>query len=434
MTEKAPIIGFVASVAVLATGYGVVAARNDWFPDPQITLALDTIGDLRANWRNDVGLEPTRHLVAARNPGEAGRFVMARPEEVNPGYTLIAGLSKDQTSAPFAVTMYDAKGQEVHRWPIDYADADPDGPKALNTMLHGMEVMPDGSLLAVFDGGNVLARFDACGQVIWATPGGFHHTLSPDTPDGFLGWRDEEIVHIDAESGAVTKLLDISHDMRNAGEGQEGILGIRSFVQADDRPLVYESDPFHANDVEVLTPELATAFPQFEVGDLLVSMRELNLVGVVDRESGAFKWWQNGPWLKQHDPDFEPDGTITVYDNHSGSGRSRILRVDPATRVTSVVFAGNDEVPFYNWQRGKHQTLENGNVLITEAQHGRVFEINPAGQLVWERDLGWDARQNLIVTEARHLAPDFFDGGVPQCSPTASRAAPVAPVPGATRG
>ena len=34
---------------------------------------------------------------------------------------------------------------------------------------------------------------------------------------------------------------------------------------------------------------------------------------------------------------------------------------------------------------GKHQYLPNGNMLITEAVPGRVFEINASGKVVWSR-------------------------------------------------
>ena len=156
----------------------------------------------------------------------------------------------------------------------------------------------------------------------------------------------------------------------------------------------------------------------------MISLRELNLVAVADRETGAFKWYRHGPWLKQHDPDFQPDGTITVYDNNTGSGTSRILRIDSKTNATEVVFAGTEAVPFYSWQRGKHQVLPSGNVLITESQHGRVFEVTPSGDLVWERDLGWDANRNLIVTEARHVPEGFFEGGAPSCGATAALGPP----------
>jgi hypothetical protein len=154
----------------------------------------------------------------------------------------------------------------------------------------------------------------------------------------------------------------------------------------------------------------------FEAGDLLFSLRELNLVAVVDPQTGILRWSQHGPWLKQHDPDFHADGTITVFDNATGTGRSLIRRIDPQTGEMSTEFAGNEAQPFYTWRRGKHQYLPNGNLLLTNAEHGRVLEVGPEGRMVWTRDMVWDAASNLIITEARHIPEGFFEQGVPTCN------------------
>jgi hypothetical protein len=422
MRERIPFLAFCASVFVLSTIYGTAAARRDWFPNPQITLALDTITDLRANWKNDLALEPTRHLVAARTLGRSEDWVdfkMHHPERAAPGYTLIAGLSTEQSRSTFDVVLYDADGSILHKWPVDYSILDPDGPQPLHVMLHGMEVFEDGSLAVTFDAGKVIARVDACGQPMWTTPGEFHHSVSADGRGGIWAWRNEVIVQLDPETGEVAREISLKDEIMQAGEGQQGILSIRSYIDADGAALRYDADAFHANDVEPLRPDMADAFPQFEAGDLLISLRELNLLAVVDPHDGRLLWWQHGPWLKQHDPDFQPDGTITVYDNASGLGASRILRIDPMSRKTETLFAGSEAQPFYSWQRGKHQMLANGNVLVTESERGRVFEVAPDGTLVWERERVWDPDRNVVVTEARHLDSDFFRDGTPSCIATA---------------
>jgi hypothetical protein len=427
MSDRIGLFACVGSAMVLAGFYGIAAARNDWFPNPQVSVALDTLEDLRTNWRNDLALEPTRHLVPARTPARPAGFEgyrVHRPEAVTPGYVLIAGLSPDQSRSAFEVGLYDAAGRLLHRWPVDYAGLDPEGPKPLNVMLHGLEVFEDGSLAVTFDAGNVIARIDACGEPLWITPGGFHHAISADGAGGLWAWRDETLVRLDAGTGAETRGLDLREDILPAGGGQEGVLSIRSFIDGPDQPLRYDPDAFHTNDVEPLAPEMAAAFPGFEAGDLLVSLRELNLVAVVDPDDGRIRWSRHGPWLKQHDPDFQPDGTITVFDNRSGSGASRIMRVDPRSDIVDVLFAGSQAAPFYSWRRGKHQLLPGGHILVTETEAGRVFEVAADGGIVWERDMGWDADRNLVVTEARHLPPDFFPGGTPSCLVTASLGAP----------
>lgn len=40
--------------------------------------------------------------------------------------------------------------------------------------------------------------------------------------------------------------------------------------------------------------------------------------------------------------------------------------------------------PFYTEFQGKWQLLDNGNLLLTESQAGRVVEVAPDGRSVWE--------------------------------------------------
>lgn len=434
MRERTALGAFILSAVVLGVLYGTEAGRRNWFPSPQISLAIDTVNDEAANWQNDTGLKPTRHLVPARDqdrPASASGFRILRPDEIEPGYVAIAGLNRNQAQSGFAVTLYDEKGKVLHVWPVDYGKLDPTGPGPLNVMLHGLAMFPDGSIAVAFDQGRVMARLDACGKPMWISRGDYNHVISKDAEGNLVTWRDDNtIVWLDAATGKAVKQLSLQQTIIPAGDDQLGMFSLLSHPESEFGPPQYLSDPFHPNDVEPLKAAMASAFPEFAPGDLLISLRGPGLVAVIDPNTGRVKWWQNGPWFKQHDPDFEPDGKISVYDNHPSSGASRIMTVDPKTHETRVIFRGSKQVPFYSWERGKHQILENGNILITEPQHGRVFEVDPKGQLVWEREMVWDSKTNLIVTEARHLPPAFYAGGPPTCSaagqppPPGTKAAP----------
>ena len=106
----------------------------------------------------------------------------------------------------------------------------------------------------------------------------------------------------------------------------------------------------------------------------------MNLIFVIDAGSGRVKWHQTGPWIRQHDPDFLPDGTISVFNNNtddteSGTilGGSSIVRVDPGSGAVSIRYGAASDQHMYTKIRGMHQTLENGNILVTEALAGRIF-------------------------------------------------------------
>lgn len=169
-------------------------------------------------------------------------------------------------------------------------------------------------------------------------------------------------------------------------------------------------DHYHPNDIEPLPPDLAGSFPQFAVGDLLVSLRSINLIFVVDPDSLKVKWWRMGPWRRQHDPDWQQDGRITVYDNNMHRSPSRIVAISPQTFQTEVLANGTD-LDFYSWNRGKHQITPGGNLLITIPNQGRVIELDQDGEIVFEFLNSFDqgSNENLLVSEALYLPEDFFE-------------------------
>ena len=74
-----------------------------------------------------------------------------------------------------------------------------------------------------------------------------------------------------------------------------------------------------------------------------------------------------------------------LFDNEGGlDGHSRVLEVDPATQAIAWSYSGGAEHPFYSRVRSAQERLPNGNTLITESDGGRLLEVTPSGELVWE--------------------------------------------------
>ena len=142
-------------------------------------------------------------------------------------------------------------------------------------------------------------------------------------------------------------------------------------------PLEARREWSHGNTLNI-TPE----------GDLLVSYRLISTVGIVDRASGEFKWkWGSDEVNHQHNPTWLANGRILIFDNgghRRGISYSRIIEVDPTTNEIHWEYAGTPNISFYSYNISGAERLPNGNTLICEGAPGRLFEVTPRGEVVWE--------------------------------------------------
>jgi hypothetical protein len=141
-------------------------------------------------------------------------------------------------------------------------------------------------------------------------------------------------------------------------------------------------DPLHANSIEVLRRDVPALGKR---GDLLISVRELDLVLVLDPEEGAVRW-TFGPGVLQrpHHPSLLDNGNLLVFDNGVAARRSRVVELDPRTKKVVWTYQAKPPGAFFSPIRGGCQRLPGGNTLIVESERGRAFEVTPAGSVVWE--------------------------------------------------
>lgn len=291
-------------------------------------------------------------------------------------------------------------------------------PRAPNRkFLHGFAILKDGSVIFSYDGGVSLQRFDRCGSPMWADVGEFNHSVTLDAKEK-SAWvvGHDEVVKVRTATGKITQRISMEDLI--AANRTVNILAIRT---RDDNDLAHNSrntqpnwlgQRFHLNDVDPLPAALADKFVNFNAGDLLISARSLNLLFVVDPRTLKIKWWRIGATRRQHDPDWGRNGGITVFDNRMGRDYSRIVRIDPKSYRTDVLLDGR-KYNFYSRIRGKHQITAKGNLLVTSAQQGRVFEVAPNGDVVLEivDTKPGSNKFNYTLSEAIWLPPDAFNFG-----------------------
>ncbi len=429
MEDKAAKIIFIASVAVLGASlfffWGYATREKGTWPRAVIEDGRAVARSLRQYG----SIVPESLLHQAPDDAAPVRFLVHDPAQMQVGWYLVMGWDHERRA--YRVWLFDERGTQHHAWPINYRALDADGPLNGSDVPHAVLAMPDASLILNFDEGDVMARIDHCGEPIWVRPGVFHHSFDRDSDGTVWTWlargtpyaHHHSLLRFDPETGETVEEIRLVEDIIQRDVGAEVVLGTRAdfpFRHFDRTPKDRgEEDLFHPNDIEVLSVADAAAFPDFAAGDLLISLRNINLVAVLDRQSHRLKWWSHGPWIRQHDPDFLPDGWISVYNNNTGRGRSEIVKIHPGTRrLTSDLHDGNAR--FYAPWMGKHQYLPGGNVLIVAPSEGRVLVTSPRGDLVFEFN-------NLVprlpgvralVSDALWLPPDHFST-VPTCAKAA---------------
>ena len=289
------------------------------------------------------------------------------------------------------------EGQVVHRWARPYSDlpsAPPaEGPHQLP--WRRVRLLQDGSLLAIHSG-RALVCVDRDSGLRWAVMDRVHHDLDV-APDGSilaLARTEARVPRVNAEEPIVDDLV-----VRYAPDGTRlstvslwDAFASSAYADLIDQLTVRSGDVMHANSIDLLDEREAARLgaPGVTAGQVLVCLRDLDLVVAVDLDAGQFTWISGGPsvsrWRAPHDPSVASDGSILIFDNRGGLAEtSRLLRVDPATGSIRWRWAATPASAFASFFCGTVQELPSGNLLVAESTQGRAFEIEgTSGEVVWE--------------------------------------------------
>ena len=308
------------------------------------------------------------------------------------GYTLVTNLNSDESR------LIDMEGRVCHTWRCDqgiaYSYLLPNGNLLLRTGPAGQEVSflqhPATEMLP--RGGRTVSgailELDWDGNVVWEYRYPTLHHDFERLPNGntlTLAWEliPEEISrqvqggYDDGESRGM--LGDVVREITPAGEVVYEWTSWDHLDFDEDRICFLEGreEWTHQNALNVTHD-----------GDLLVSFRQTDTVGIVDKASGAFRWkWGQGNISHQHHPTMLSNGNVLLFDNgphKRGFTHSRVIEVNPSTDEVAWEYRGDPPISFYSYHISGAERLPNGNTLICEGAPGRIFEVTPVGEVVWE--------------------------------------------------
>ena len=414
-----PRLCFLLLFFMLAFGYGLAVYRYQWWPFnllyqmQQATTSLLATGEFHPKGR------------VMPRPDYAADEAIQLHQSQRRADGLVAIMAFDNRAKHDAIWLFDRDGQLHHRWPIDYAAIVPDDPAPTGIGPHGLLMLPDGSAVVTFNADRFgLARIDACGRPLWVKEGFFHHSVDLADDGSLWTWgatggshaQQQQLVNIDTSSGDTLESIDLIDDIIRRSPRNRLAFSIPAgyrFKPMDHHFNQTTDDIFHPNDLEVLSAADAPHYPNFAAGDLMISLRTLDLVAILDPVSKHIKWVNRGPWLAQHDPDFNARGTITVFNNYRGLQHSSIVEIDPISRDSVERFNQGNAV-YYTKGMGSHQLLPTGGALIVSSREGRVLEVDAKGDVLFEFNNIATDTNNAIVQNAEWLPRDFYRR-LPQC-------------------
>ena len=315
-------------------------------------------------------------------PRQFGLQVHAR-EKATPGFTLYSPIWRPVTY------LLDMDGQIAHRWnlagtPAGYTRLLPNGNLLAATYIEGGPPFKGGAK------GGLIQELDWNGHVLWEYRDPWQH-------HDFRKLANGNILYAGWESMPEDAARKVKGGVPGSGEGTE---------QFND--CLYEVTPagekvweWHAHcdmDVEKyplhpLCPRRVFAWlntcSQLPSGDILISLRQINLVAIIDRKTKRFSWERRDDnWGHQHDVQLLPNGNMMLFANGMNTlyphPHSFITEFDPRTGNLVWEYRDNPNTFFYSHHISGAERLSSGNTLICEGSFGRIFEVTKQGEIVWE--------------------------------------------------
>lgn len=216
----------------------------------------------------------------------------------------------------------------------------------------------------------------------------------------------DEIVEIDRNQNAVWT-LNVEDLLENLPRDAF------NFTRNDEIPGLDYLSVCHTN---LVREYVKNSFSQNPV--LLISVRNISRVFLVDKATRKVLWKSpDGALLRQHDPRLYGDEVIVFNNNSVDSHRkdkpSEVVVFNLKTQTKRVVY-GQQTYLYQMWGSplmSGAEMLSNGNLLITVADNGEIFEVNNKGDLafrahVFSPTLHFEMGNTINRTNS--YSPDFL--------------------------
>ncbi len=339
-----------------------------------------------------------RNTIRATRAG----LIACEPARAQPGYTLFSPMFGDGS-----VYLIDMDGQVTHRWCLPYRPGLHGHLLDNGHLLYGGKVMDD---LGRFEAwprvkGGAVLEVDWHGRILW-------EVRHPDHHHDAQRLRNGNVMLLCSRPLPAELVRRVEGGLRGT-EADGAMYGDYLVEMTTGGGVVWEwrswehlAPATHTITLQDRRSEWthANAVAETEDGNLVVSFRNISTVVMIERATGRIVWELSSPPLaQQHAPRPLPNGNLLIFDN--GTHRrdypapfSRVIEVDPRTSAIVWEFTDPSLFGFFSPYVGNAQRLVNGNTLICEGCHGRLFEVTRSGDVVWEYVNPYFAEERFSVS------------------------------------
>ncbi|QDT89834.1 arylsulfotransferase family protein [Gimesia algae] len=206
---------------------------------------------------------------------------------------------------------------------------------------------------------------------IWTCSVDLRHSLAKD-----LRFREDAVLCLDAE-GKRLHFYSLSDMFSNNGL-------LQTLLEATPATIMPDGpyrDPYHLNNV--LPVKSDGKF--WRKGDLFLSLRDKSAIVQFRPQDGSIVWYQQGPWLAQHDINIVNESTISVFNNNVSftswdwsdiqGGGSNIAFFNFSDKTTEYFGKGL----FASKTEGRQTQTVDDWILVEETNKGRYLFIDSFG-------------------------------------------------------
>lgn len=397
----------LVSAAACAFTMGGMLVSFELFPFGMIyrsDLALDAIALMKERQRVVV-----RQTIT---PNKIVKEVVIDEEPNRKAYTAVSVVG---TSSVFLVNN---KGERVYGWTSN---------GCMCEYWSDFYIYPNGDLLFsavrtyMTPYGVALFKLDKDSNIKWKYDKPVHHHFSVSKNGYIYGVYHEMVSSADYPAFDVIDpylLEDFLFVLNKNGQEVKSFSLIKALSKSPYSFMlmrVHGWDTLHASSAEVLDESMSRHFPMFKPGQVLVTLRNLDAIGVVDVDTEEFVWLHHGKMTAPQHAVFSKRGEIWVLDNSEQSDTSKLVTVHPATGKEKLIMHGTPDDMRQGAEYGSIEFLPNGRLVIADSRRARVQEVDPNNYSVfWEFVMRSDDRSvpklRGIYSAHRYMA-DYFRGG-----------------------